>query len=185
MSVEIRRAQETDYTDFVRLFGELAIPDPLPSLDRFVAGIVPVMSVAALNGRVVGFVTWRRYSEIAHVMQLAVDRDVRGQRIGQQLLESARDAARDAGCTRWYLNVKRENTSAIRLYERCGLSFELESTVLKFEWARVPRVDGVTETLATADEDEHIAARFHVPPDRIKMFRARGTFRMITLREDG
>lgn len=183
--VQIRKAHETDYADFVRLFGELAIPDPLPTIDRFVAGIVPVMSVAELDGRVVGFVTWRRYSEIAHVMQLAVDRDVRGQRIGQHLLEDARDAARDAGCTRWYLNVKRGNTSAIRLYERCGLTFELESTVLKFEWARVPRVEGVVESLASADEDAEIAARFNVPAERIRMFRARGTFRMITLRNAG
>ncbi len=182
MTVAIRPARDDDYADFVRLFGELAIPDPLPSADRFTASIVPVMSVALLDERVVGFVTWRRYSEIAHVMQLAVDRDVRGQRIGQRLLEHARDAARAAGCTRWYLNVKRDNTSAIKLYERCGLTFELESTVLKLDWDRVPRVDGVVEELAT-DEAE-IAARFNVPLERIKMFRARGTMRMIALRDE-
>lgn len=184
MAIEIRRACEDDYPHFVRLFGELAIPDPLPSAERFVAGIVPVMSVAMLDESVVGFVTWRRYSEIAHVMQVAVDRHVRGQRIGQQLLEHARDAARTAGCTRWYLNVKRDNTSALKLYERCGLAFELESTVLKLDWDRIPRIDGVNESLSTADEDEEIASRFNVPLERVKMFRARGAFRMITLRDD-
>lgn len=182
MSIEIRPARDDDYADFVRLFGELAIPDPLPTADRFAAAIVPVMSVAQLEERVVGFVTWRRYSEIAHVMQLAVDRDVRGQRIGQRLLEHARDAARAAGCTRWYLNVKRDNTSAIRLYERCGLTFELEAVVVKLDWARTPRVEGVVEELAT--DDAEIAGRFNVPIDRIKMFRARGTFRMIALRDE-
>ena len=184
MSVEIRPARDDDYADFVRLFGELAIPDPLPNAERFAASIVPVMSVAMLDAQVVGFVTWRRYSEIAHVMQLAVDRHVRGQRIGQRLLEHARDAARAAGCTRWYLNVKRDNTSAIKLYERCGLAFELDATVVKLDWARVPRVEGVVEQLSTADDDEEIATRFNVPLDRIKMFRARGTFRMITLRDE-
>lgn len=182
MTVEIRSARDDDYSHFVRLFGELAIPDPLPSAERFAAAIVPLMSVALLDGDVVGFVTWRRYSEIAHVMQLAVDRHVRGQRIGQRLLEHARDAARAAGCTRWYLNVKRENTSAIRLYERCGLAFELEATVLKLDWARIPRVEGVVEELAT-DEAE-IATRFDLPLDRIKMFSARGTMRMIVLRDE-
>lgn len=183
MTVEIRAARETDYADFTRLFGELAIPDPLPTAERFVASFVPAMSVATLADEVVGFVTWRRYSEIAHVMQLAVDRHVRGQRIGQRLLEHARDAARTAGCTRWYLNVKRDNTSAIKLYERCGLAFELEATVTKLEWARVPRIDGVVEQLSTADEDEEIAACARVPVERLRMFRGRGTFRMITLRD--
>jgi GNAT superfamily N-acetyltransferase len=183
MTVEIRAARDDDYADFVRLFGELAIPDPLPSAERFAAGIVPVMSVATLDDQVVGFVTWRRYSELAHVMQLAVDRHVRGQRIGQRLLEHARDAARAAGCTRWYLNVKRDNTAAIRLYERCGLAFELESTLVNLDWADIPRVDGVTEILASADEDAEIAARFAVPLARIQMFRARDN-RMITLRDE-
>lgn len=183
MTVGIRPARDDDYSHFVRLFAELAIPDPLPNAERFAAAIVPVMSVATLDGDVVGFVTWRRYSEIAHVMQLAVDRHVRGQRIGQRLLEHARDAARAAGCTRWYLNVKRDNAPAIRLYERCGLTLELESTVVKLDWADIPRVDGVAEQLATADEDAEIAARFDVPVERIQMFRARGTYRMITLRD--
>jgi GNAT superfamily N-acetyltransferase len=185
MTVEIRAARDDDYAHFVRLFGELAIPDPLPTAERFAAAIVPVMSVATLAGDVIGFVTWRRYSEIAHVMQLAVDRHVRGQRIGQRLLEHARDAARAAGCTRWYLNVKRDNTSAIRLYERCGLTLELESTLVKLDWTRPPRVDGVTEQLAAPEEDAEIAARFNVPVARIEMFRARGRYQMITLREAG
>jgi ribosomal protein S18 acetylase RimI-like enzyme len=184
MTVEIRPARDADYADFERLFGELAIPDPLPSAERFTAAIVPVMSVATIDDRVIGFVTWRRYAELAHVMQLAVDRHVRGQRIGQRLLEHARDAARTAGCTRWYLNVKRDNTSAIRLYERCGLAFELESTVVKLDWARISRVAGVAEQLSTAEEDAEIAARFDVPLARLQMFRARPTFRMITLRDD-
>ena len=184
MTIEIRPARDDDYSHFVRLFGELAIPDPLPSAERFVAAIVPLMSVATLDDQVVGFVTWRRYSEIAHVMQLAVDRHLRGQRIGQRLLEHARDAAGAAGCTRWYLNVKRDNTAAIRLYERCGLSLELESTVVKLDWARIPRVEGVVEQLSTADDDVEIATRFDVPLDRIKMFRARATYRMIALRDE-
>jgi GNAT superfamily N-acetyltransferase len=181
--VEIRAARADDYADFTRLFAELEIPDPLPTPDRFVASIVPVMSVATLDDQVVGFVTWRQYGDLAHVMQVAVDRHVRGQRIGQQLLDHARAAARTAGCTRWYLNVKRDNTSAIRLYTRCGLTLELESTLLKLEWARAPRVDAVNASLATADEDAEIAARFNLPLERIQMFRGRPTFRMITLRD--
>lgn len=185
MTVQIRAALADDYADFTRLFAELAIPDPLPPPDRFAATIVPVMSVAIQGDQVVGYVTWRQYGELAHVMQVAVDRHVRGQRIGEQLLVHARTAARSAGCKRWYLNVKRDNTSAIALYTRCGLTLELESTLLKVEWAHAPRVEGVVETLATAEEDPEIAARFNVPLERIQTFRSRPTFRMIVLRDEG
>lgn len=92
-------------------------------------------------------------------------------------------SARNAGCTRWYLNVKRDNTSAIKLYTRCGLTLELESTLLRLAWARAPRVDGIHELLATPDEDAEIAARFNVPLERIRKFRDR--MPLIVLRDQG
>lgn len=181
MTIEIRPARTEDYAAYVRLFGELAIHDPVPGLERFASAIAPQMSIAS-DGDVVGYVTWRPYGEVAHVVQIAVDPARRGRRIGEQLLEHVRGLARAAGCARWYLNVKRDNTPAIKLYERVGLAFELASVAMKIDWARVPELD-VVQRLAAPEEDAAIAARFALPVERIAMFRARSTTRMVTLRD--
>ena len=183
MTIEIRPARDDDYAAYVRLFGELGVPDPVPGPERFVEALVPQMSIAA-DGDAVGYITWRPYGEVAHVVQLAVDPARRGQRIGQVLLEHVRDKARDAGCARWYLNVKRDNTSAIKLYERVGFAFELESVAMKIDWARVPDVR-VVHRIAAPEEEAAIAARFGLPAERIAMFRARNTTRLVTLRDEG
>jgi ribosomal protein S18 acetylase RimI-like enzyme len=182
----IRAARAEDYEAFTRLFAELQIPDPVPALHRFAEVIVPDMSVACgADGAVIGFVAWRKYGAIAHVSQIVVAPGSRGQRVGELLLEHARAAARAAGCSRWYLNVKRDNAPALRLYERVGFRFELETVSMKLQWANVPLVD-VRERLIDdrADEDAHIAELFTIPAARVAHFRGRGTFRLVTLRDD-
>lgn len=182
----IRPARPDDYPVYVRLHGELGVPDPVPTPDAFAETIVPRMWVACEPAdTVVGYVTWRQYGPLAHVMHLAVDPVMRGKRIGEQLLLHARAAAKAAGCTRWYLNVKRDNTSALRLYERCGLKLELEAFLFVLAWDRVTRVE-VHERLVDGSDvdDAAIENLFDVPADRIASFRARGSFRLVTLRDD-
>ena len=182
MTVVIRAARADDYAAYVSLFGELGIPDPVPSAPRFDEAVRPLMRVAAIAGDVVGYVTWRPYGALAHVVQLAVAPAVRGRRIGERLLEHVRGEARAAGCTRWYLNVKRDNHPALRLYERCGLRLEHESFALKIAWERVPPLD-VSERLAARDDDAAIAARFEIPVERLASFRARSAYRLVTVRD--
>ena len=183
MTTTIRPAGPDDYAAYVGLFGELAIPDPVPSRERFVTLAEQMRVACDDSGRVVGYVTWRPYGALAHVVQIAVDPAHRGRRIGEQLLRHVRVEARGAGCARWYLNVKRDNAPAIRLYERCGFAFELESVVMKLDWARLPRI-AVRDELATPDADAAIAARFRIPVERVAAFRARGSFRMVIVRDE-
>jgi GNAT superfamily N-acetyltransferase len=181
----IRPATPDDYDAFVRLFAEFGIPDPVPTRERFVETMTPQIRVAVREGAVVGFCSWRPYGTLVHVVQLAVDPAMRGQRIGEQLLLDVRALALTAGCTRWYLNVKRDNTSAIKLYERVGFRRELESVSLVIPWSCVPPHE-VTGGLAEPADDPVIAERFAVPPERIAMFRAkstRGLFHLVLLRE--
>lgn len=168
----------------MRLFAELGVPDPVPDLARFNERLVPQMWVACrpTGSEVVGYITWRPYGATAHVIQLAVDPGLRGQRIGERLLEHVRGEARAAGCTRWYLNVKRDNVSALRLYDRVGLRFELESVAMKIAWANVPAAT-VRHQLADVAADATIAAQFGLPAERIAMFRTRG-FSLVTLLDD-
>jgi GNAT superfamily N-acetyltransferase len=179
----IRPARPDDYAAYLRLFPELGVPDPVPSEQRFVEALVPQMRIACSDtGDVVGYVTWRPYGAIAHVIQIAVDGAVRGQRVGERMLDHVRGEARAAGCTRWYLNVKRDNTPALRLYDRVGFRYELESVAMSIAWARVPEVatDGA---LAEPTDDAAIAARFAIPVERLATFRGRG-FRIVVVRED-
>lgn len=180
--VAIRPATPDDYDAYVGLFGELGIPDPVPTRDRFATAQVPVMRVATDGSDVVGYVTWRPYGTLAHVVQLAVDRARRGQRIGEQLLEHVRGEARAAGCERWYLNVKRDNATAQRLYERVGLRYELAAHVMKLPWANAPRV-AVTGGLADPAEDAAIAGQFGLPAERLATFRGRGSFQLVVVRD--
>lgn len=185
--IELRQAAADDYDAWARLRDELAVPDPLPSRDTFVDAIAPRVRVACEDGAVVGFCSWRAYGALAHVGQIAVDPAVRGRRIGERLLLEVRELARAAACTRWYLNVKRDNTSAIKLYERLGFRRELESVALKIDWDRVPSID-VDGALAEPADDPVIAARFDVPLERIAMFRtrhSRGAFHHVIVRDGG
>ena len=180
--VAIRAATADDYDAYVSLFHELGIPDPVPTRERFVEAQMPVMRVAVDGSAVVGYVTWRPYGTLVHVVQLAVDRERRGQRIGEQLLEHVRGEARAAGCDRWYLNVKRDNPPAHRLYERVGLRLELEAHAMKIAWDKVPHV-GAPCGLADPAEDATIAARFHLPVERLTTFRDRGGFQLVVVRD--
>jgi ribosomal protein S18 acetylase RimI-like enzyme len=86
--------------------------------------------VAELAGRVVGYVRHAAPTPLAanrHVRQiqgLAVAADARGRGVGRALVEAACAAAREAGARRVTLRVLGGNTSARRLYERCGFRVE-------------------------------------------------------------
>jgi GNAT superfamily N-acetyltransferase len=183
----LRAARSEDYDAYVRLQGELGVPDPVPERDMWMESTMSRMYVACEDGSddAIGYVTWRQYGALAHVMHLAVDPAVRGRGFGEQLLVHTRGEAKASGCTRWYLNVKRDNASALRLYERCGLAHELDSFVLRLPWANVPRV-AIRQRLLDdgPDDDALIEKLFNVSADRVASFRARGSFRLVTLRDD-
>jgi ribosomal protein S18 acetylase RimI-like enzyme len=183
----LRAARPDDYDAVVRLIAELGVPDPVPARDEWIASNMPRITIACEDGKddAIGYVSWRAYGPLAHVMHVAVDPAMRGRRVGEKLLLHARDAAKQAGCTRWYLNVKRDNTPALKLYDRCGLTLELESFALTLPWANVPRV-AVAQRLVddTAADDAAIEQLFNVPADRVASFRGRGSFRLVTLRDD-
>jgi GNAT superfamily N-acetyltransferase len=178
----IRAAAPADYEVFTRLFADFGIPDPVPTRERFVESLAPQIRVAERDGAMVGFCSWRAYGPLAHVVQLAVDPVRRGQRIGEQLLLHVRELALAAGCTRWYLNVKRDNLSAIKLYERVGFRHELESAVVKIAWSCVPP-HPVNGGRVEPAEDAMVAERFAVPLERLATFRTRARLHLVALRE--
>ncbi len=174
MPFTLRPATADDHAAFLRLFAELRIPDPAPLPATFAERFTPNMTVACAGDDVIGYTRWRRYGTTAHVIHVVTDPAWRGKRVGQLLLEALRASARDAGCTRWYLNVKKENTSALRLYERCGFAIEMDCWSLRMPWTSaldLPAATDVATRLAVIEEDAAIATRFGWNIERVESIR--------------
>ena len=117
---DIRRLTYADLPQVIAI-ERRAFPAPW-SLAMFVLELSKPggICLAALRGRrVVGYLVCSRYDTVWHVMNVAVDPDLRGDGLGGALLarllgEVADDAAR------FTLEVRQSNVPAIRLYERFG-----------------------------------------------------------------
>lgn len=70
--------------------------------------------------RVIGFCSFWRVADELHINNLAVMPDLRQRGIGTALLARVLDQAPALGASRAYLEVRRSNDAAKRLYERFG-----------------------------------------------------------------
>ena len=61
-------------------------------------------------------------NEFAHIAQMAVAPEARGQGLGRAIVGGAMDAAAASGCRAMTLLVAASNTKAVRLYEGLGFS---------------------------------------------------------------
>ena len=79
---------------------------------------------AYLDGELVGslVVLFRSNSASARVYSIAVAGQVRGMGIGRRMMAKAEREAKARGCTRMRLEVRMDNTAAIRLYESLGFA---------------------------------------------------------------
>ena len=192
-----RRATAADLAAIQRLFLELGVPDPPPDAAELAERMLPRVIVACRGGgdaEVVGYAHWRIYGPTAHVAHVVAAPDVRRLGVGRTLMEAVREAVTAEGCTRWYLNVKRDNAPARRLYEQHGMAVEHETWALRIAWAQI---EGLAADSAAADgaaavayapgpdEDAGIAARFALDTGRLASLRARPGMVMLALREDG
>lgn len=74
-------------------------------------------SVAITGGRVAGFLVVRQVaSDEREILNLAVDPAARRRGVARKLLENELQRAK----TRWFLEVRGSNSSAIKLYESAG-----------------------------------------------------------------
>jgi ribosomal-protein-alanine N-acetyltransferase len=92
----------------------------LRSFRRLIGRPSARIRVAIADGAVVGYnlVLTRAGSTVARLYSIAVAASARGQGYGDRLLADAERQAERAGATALRLEVRRDNTSAIHLYER-------------------------------------------------------------------
>jgi GNAT superfamily N-acetyltransferase len=168
-----RAATPDDYAIFSRFFPQLAVPDPLPSLDKWA-----VMAAHALflerAGEAIAYAYAQKLGETGYVYHVVVDEWARGSGVGRTVMHAIASRLRAAGCTRWCLNVKPDNTPAIRLYERCGMKLAYRSTALSIAWTKVDALPLVEARWrrAEASEDPFLERAFGLPEGRVTVLRA-------------
>ncbi len=87
---------------------------------------VRVLSALDADGTVCGFACLQMIDEEAEILNIAVGPAVRRGGIGRMLIDAMLSLARDNGVRNVYLEVRRSNVPAIRLYESVG--FQLIGT---------------------------------------------------------
>ena len=119
-NVEIRRLTYSDLPHVIAI-ERRAFPTPW-SLSMFVLELSKPSGIclaAVENGRLVGYLVCSRYDTVWHVMNVAVDPDVRRTGVATTLLIELLDRVGDDGA-RFTLEVRTSNLAAIALYERFG-----------------------------------------------------------------
>ncbi len=189
MSFTARAGRADDYRFFTRLVVELDIEDPLPTEEQFVARMMGRLLILCDGASPVAYALWQVYGPTAHVEHLVVDPRSRGRGAGRAMLEAVRSRAIDASCQRWFLNVKQGNTSAIRLYERCGFTMVHESWTMTTAWPHLEPLPGdavdVELFVPTPEDDPTLAATLSLDAARIGLLRARPGEVLLGLRERG
>jgi len=101
-----------------------------------------VRALAAVDERdvVLGYALGLLAADEAEVLNIAVDPPARGKGVGAALLESMLEELRRAGARSVFLEVRRSNEAAIRLYRRSG--FEILGA--RPDYYRQPREDALT-----------------------------------------
>jgi [ribosomal protein S18]-alanine N-acetyltransferase len=117
---EIRRLTYADLPQVIAI-ERRAFPTPW-SLAMFVLELSKpggVCLAARRDGGLVGYLICSRYDTVWHVMNVAVDPDVRRSGVATTLLLELLDRVGDDGA-RFTLEVRTSNLAAIALYERFG-----------------------------------------------------------------
>jgi GNAT superfamily N-acetyltransferase len=152
----VSSASAADYPSFARLFPELVVPDPVPSVERFAESIAPQAIFVRDGDAVVGYAWARPRGARLHIVHVITDPAYRRRGVGRALMDALAERGRAAGFRRWMLNVKPENVAARELYAQCGMQVVLEGVSLRLAWADVPRLASsagvTTRPLAPADD---------------------------------
>lgn len=141
-SVRVRRAESSDLDDLVALEERTFDSDRLSRAQyrRHLDSDSAQVLVASANHRNflgTAVLFFRKRSTVARLYSLATQPEARGKGVGSELVAAAERASRRRGCRTLRLEVRTDNTGAIRLYEQLG-------------YQRLGRLDGYYEDGAAA-----------------------------------
>lgn len=121
--VRLRAAIEADIPALL-LLERASFSDPWDesAFRSLLAAAAARVSVAELEGAVVGYAAVLRAADEAELANLAVDAAVQGRGVGRALLSAAQAAATAEGVSAMYLEVRASNAPARHLYETLGFA---------------------------------------------------------------
>ena len=124
-SVRVRRAEMSDLDDLVMLEDQTFDSDRLSRAQyrRHLDSDSALVLVASANHRNflgTAVVFFRKGSHVARLYSIASKPEARGKGVGAALLDAVEAAARQRRCHAVRLEVRDDNTGAVRLYERHG-----------------------------------------------------------------
>jgi len=120
--IEIVKAKVSDIKRIIEI-EELSYSDPWPREIFMVDYLFNSSSeyfVAKMQGKIVGFIGIWYEGKKLHVINVAVHPDERGKGIGTNLLLFAINLAKELGYETVYLEARKSNVSAQRLYRKLG-----------------------------------------------------------------
>jgi len=124
-AVRVRRAELSDLDDLVALEEATFDSDRLSRAQyrrHLDSDSAQVLVASANHRRFLGtaVVFFRKGSRVARLYSIASKPEARGKGVGSALIDAAEAAARTRHCHALRLEVRTDNASAIRLYERLG-----------------------------------------------------------------
>lgn len=124
-AVRVRRAELSDLDDLVALEEATFDSDRLSRAQyrrHLDSDSAQVLVASANHRRFLGtaVVFFRKGSRVARLYSIASKPEARGKGVGSALIDAAEAAARARHCHALRLEVRTDNASAIRLYERLG-----------------------------------------------------------------
>ncbi len=137
-------------------------------------------------GQVAAYSYHQVLGDTGYVRHVVVDPAYRGQKLGRFVMDSLASLFREAGCTKWCLNVKPDNVPAVRLYESVGMKRAYASTSLSLPWAHVERLPSpsraVTARAVDPAEDAALEAAFDLAPGSLaasRKYAGRAVLRLV------
>lgn len=109
-----RPARREDYADFVRLFPELGVPDPIPAVDRWWEKQGPATLISEGDGEVRGYVWDELIGSTLYIRNVVTDPRFRRTGVAKRLIRASIDRARRVGAQSWCLNVKVSGAALLR-----------------------------------------------------------------------
>src|SRR5689334_10247772 len=171
-----RPATTDDYPLYKKLFAELGVDDPIPPHERWALEMAPTIRILEAGGQPVAYVLWVKLEGMGYVRHVVVDPAWRQRGVGAALMKATAEEIVREGCSRWCLNVKIDNTAAIRLYERCGFRVAFSSTSLVLGWAKVADLPREARFVMARPidpaEDAALEVAFEKPAGRLRQLRA-------------
>ncbi len=182
-------ASREHFEVWARLFRELGVDDPLPSVDVWLSTQGPDTFFAEFDGEFVGYGYGQVLGASGYVRNVVVAPTVRGRGLGRAIvLELGRRMAA-AGCTSWQLNVKVDNTPAIELYRSVGMQADYRTWVVRIPLdatlALAPSPAAVSAREPRAEFDAPLERDFEVAPGLLARHRTRPGARVLVFELEG